>query len=134
MAGCANSRHPYTDQLGSVSVATAANGALVAQQEYDPWGKVRPYAVPRATITQTKRNYTGQILDSTGLLFYNARYYDPAIGRFISADTVVPGNASEGMEGVAVKPLTVGFHENQFLGKVNQENGPGSSHLNLIDW
>ena len=25
-----------------------------------------------------------------GLLFYNARYYDPAIGRFISADTIVP--------------------------------------------
>ena len=24
------------------------------------------------------------------MLFYNARYYDPAIGRFISADTIVP--------------------------------------------
>ena len=23
-------------------------------------------------------------------MFYNARYYDPAIGRFISADTIVP--------------------------------------------
>jgi len=29
------------------------------------------------------------------------------------------------MEGVAVKPLTVGFHETQFLSKVNQENGLG---------
>jgi RHS repeat-associated protein len=29
------------------------------------------------------------------------------------------------MEGVAVKPLTVGFHETQFLGKLNQENGLG---------
>jgi hypothetical protein len=38
---------------------------------------------------------------------------------------VVPGNASGGMEGVAVKPLTVGFHETQFLGKLNQENGLG---------
>ena len=35
-------------------------------------------------------NYTGQRLDGTGLLFYNARYYDPAIGRFLSADTVAP--------------------------------------------
>jgi RHS repeat-associated protein len=29
-------------------------------------------------------------LDSTGLYFYNARYYDAEIGRFISADTIVP--------------------------------------------
>ena len=26
------------------------------------------------------------------LLFYHARYYDPGIGRFISADTIVPGS------------------------------------------
>jgi RHS repeat-associated protein len=29
-------------------------------------------------------------LDTTGLYFYNARYYDPAIGRFISADSIIP--------------------------------------------
>jgi RHS repeat-associated protein len=81
--------------------------------------------VRTGNVSQTKRNYTGQILDGTGLLYYNARYYDPAIGRFISADTVVPGNASGGMEGVAVKPLTVGFHETQFLGKLNGENKLG---------
>ncbi|RLD97622.1 MAG: hypothetical protein DRI92_05310, partial [Aquificota bacterium] len=35
--------------------------------------------------------FTGQREDATiGLYFYNARYYDPALGRFISADTVVP--------------------------------------------
>ena len=26
-----------------------------------------------------------------GLMFYNARFYDPALGRFTSADTIVPG-------------------------------------------
>ena len=36
------------------------------------------------------RLFTGKHLDSTGLYYYNARYYDPRIGRFISADTVVP--------------------------------------------
>ena len=35
------------------------------------------------------QKFTGQRLDGTGLYYYNARYYDPAIGRFISADTVV---------------------------------------------
>jgi len=28
-----------------------------------------------------------------GLMFYNARYYDPALGRFVSADSIVPGGA-----------------------------------------
>ena len=37
----------------------------------------------------TPRNYTGQLLDDvTGLLYYNARYYDPQVGNFTSADTV----------------------------------------------
>jgi RHS repeat-associated protein len=31
----------------------------------------------------------GQRLDATGLYYYNARYYDATIGRFISADTVI---------------------------------------------
>jgi RHS repeat-associated protein len=35
-------------------------------------------------------NFTGQRLDDTGLLFYNARYYDPMLGQFISADWIVP--------------------------------------------
>ncbi len=35
--------------------------------------------------------YTGKERDnSTGLYFYEARYYDAALGRFISADTIVP--------------------------------------------
>jgi len=37
-------------------------------------------------------NFTGQRRDAnTGLGFYNARYYDSEIGRFISADSIVPG-------------------------------------------
>jgi RHS repeat-associated protein len=38
----------------------------------------------------TDRQFTGQRLDGTGLYYYNARYYDPTIGRFISADFVIP--------------------------------------------
>ena len=37
----------------------------------------------------TDKLFTGQRLDSTGLYYYNARYYDPYIGRFISPDIFV---------------------------------------------
>ncbi len=38
----------------------------------------------------TDQKFTGQKLDSTRLYYYNARYYDPALGAFISPDTIVP--------------------------------------------
>jgi RHS repeat-associated protein len=77
----------HSDHLGSVSLTTSSTGGLQEQQSFDAWGKVRT-----GNVSQTQRNYTGQMRDSTGLLYYNARYYDPAIGRFISADTIVPGS------------------------------------------
>ena len=44
---------------------------------------------------QTTRSFTGQLhemgLDGpAGLYHYGARWYDPALGRFIQADTIVP--------------------------------------------
>ena len=39
---------------------------------------------------QTVRTFTGQKSDASGLMYYNARYYDPALGTFISPDTIVP--------------------------------------------
>ena len=38
-------------------------------------------------------DFTGQKRDATGLLYFNARYYDPQIGQFISPDTIVPDPA-----------------------------------------
>ncbi|MFL5804112.1 MAG: Calx-beta domain-containing protein, partial [Roseiflexaceae bacterium] len=108
----------HSDHLGSVSVVSGANASLLSSQRFDPWGKV----LPGGTVTQTQKNYTGQYLDTTGLLYYHARYYDPNLARFVSADSVVPGNASGGMDGVAIKPLTVDFHEPGFAGGVASEN------------
>lgn len=58
---------------------------MQAVQLFAPYGTVR-YA---DQIMPTDYSFTGQRLDSmTGLLYYNARYYDPVGGQFTSADTV----------------------------------------------
>jgi len=65
---------------------------------YTPYGEV---IKSKSTGTDLfNKKYTGQTYDAsssmkdgeedTGLCYYNARYYDPGIGRFISADSVVP--------------------------------------------
>lgn len=60
---------------------------MTAEMRYHPFGTER---FSSGTVS-TQRQYTGQIHDlETGLYFYNARYYDPAIGHFVQADTIVP--------------------------------------------
>jgi len=77
----------HNDHLGSANVITDATGVRVQTLEYDPWGTVSRASGP--TIDPDTR-FTGQKLDpETGLYFYNGRYYDAEIGRFISADPFV---------------------------------------------
>ena len=79
------------DHLGSTSLTRDESSGSVAVHRYSPFGDPRGTSAP----TQTDHTYTGQIADAaTDLMFYNARYYDPAIGRFISPDSIVPGAAN----------------------------------------
>jgi RHS repeat-associated protein len=71
------------DSLGSTTTMTLANGSLDSSIAYFPFGSARTGSV------NSEKQFTGQMLDSTGLYYYNARYYDPTIGRFISADSIV---------------------------------------------
>ncbi len=52
------------------------------------------YGAIRSGSLSTPYRYTGQRQAATGLYFYGARWYDPAIGRFIQPDTLVPDPAN----------------------------------------
>ena len=119
----------HGDHLGSASAATDTNGSLVSQQNFDPWGNLR--AGTTGTISQTDVNYTGQVKDGSGLLYYHARYYDPYVSRFVSPDSVVPGSASGAGGGAAtlgvdskteLRALTVDFHEPGFAKELGKED------------
>lgn len=73
------------DHLGSVDVVLDMEGNVVERADYMPFGDDRL----RVNDGENSDNYkfTGQELDSeTGLYYYEARYYDPVIGRFITED------------------------------------------------
>ena len=103
-----------TDHLGSTAVTANSSGTRVAELRYRAWGETRyTYGT-----TPTTYRFTGQREDATiGLYFYNARYYDPALGRFVQADTIVPD-----VPDTSLSTLTVNFSNPTFLEKVGREN------------
>lgn len=73
----------HNDHLGSTTMVTNEQGQIVARAEYAPYGAT----VTQTGATQPTHRFTGQRLDtSTSLYFFNARYYDPQLGRFLSVD------------------------------------------------
>jgi RHS repeat-associated protein len=75
----------HADVRGSTRLLTSASGSVLHRYDYDAFGK------ELTAGTKNDRRYIGQRADDeTGLLYLNARYYDANIGRFVSADTIVP--------------------------------------------
>jgi RHS repeat-associated protein len=76
----------HSDHLGSIKYITDIDGNKVSEVDYTPYGE-------QTTTGQDifQKKYTGQTDDNkTELLYYNARYYDPQIGRFITPDSIIP--------------------------------------------
>ena len=83
-------RYIFGDHLGSTSITADGSGSNSVRQVYKAWGEVR-YS---SGSLPTKYTFTGQYgyasSGEIGLLYYVARFYDPSLSRFISADTIVP--------------------------------------------
>ncbi len=96
--------HP--DHLGSTTLVTTGEwrwvgaplgaGSVWMRQLYEPYGAVR-YATNPHGPAPTDYGYTGQRATDLGLMDYRARWYAPALGRFVSADTLVPGAGGQAL-------------------------------------
>ncbi len=131
----------HSDHLNSASLETNSSGLQLNSQKYDPWGKVRS----GTGNLDTRRGFTGYRDDTeTGLLYAQARYYDAGIGRFISADSIVPNagpltvHPGDTVENVAWQDSTTASSNPQDLGRYTyvhnnpiRETDP-SGHCELI--
>ncbi|HEY1773264.1 MAG TPA: RHS repeat-associated core domain-containing protein [Gammaproteobacteria bacterium] len=109
-SGNATTSYVHTDNLGSGDAITDDTGNIAVDpvtgqpqvMSFDAFGLRRDpnswaYDLTGTQVSglkaETDRGYTSQEqLDNVGLVHMNGRVYDPGIGRFISADPVVPGN------------------------------------------
>lgn len=75
--------YAHTDALGSPVAKTNQAGVVQDRTSYEPYGA----AINKPTYEGI--GYTGHVQDgASGLTYMQQRYYDPAIGRFLSADPV----------------------------------------------
>src|SRR5712691_12025453 len=78
------SRSFLADGLGSVLAVRDSTGVVQTQYTYEPFGNTTFTGAPSTNAFQ----YTGRENDGTGLYYYRARYYNPALQRFISEDPI----------------------------------------------
>jgi RHS repeat-associated protein len=90
----------HQDHIGSVMAVTNETGTVVERMAYDPWGNRRnTNGVPdpndqlgnaAGSLYRIDRGFTlHEMLDEVGLIHMNGRVYEPALGKFMSADPMV---------------------------------------------
>jgi RHS repeat-associated protein len=97
--------YAYADHLGSIVAWSWTGGTPPVTgylSRYEPFGgyRTRPDVAVNPAISS--RGFTGhrgnnageQDIQNLNLIYMNARYYMPEIGRFISPDTIVPAPAN----------------------------------------
>lgn len=72
------------DALGSTVALADEIGGVSTRYAYDPFGATTVTGEPSTNTSQ----FTGREVESNGLYFSRARYYDPRRGRFLSEDPI----------------------------------------------
>ncbi|TQF67826.1 RHS repeat-associated core domain-containing protein [Pseudoalteromonas luteoviolacea] len=91
-------RYLHKDRLNSARLITDANGQVIAERNFDPFGKPRKASgglkenakLEDFATAKTKRGFTDhEHLDDLELIHMNGRVYDYNLGRFMSVDPYV---------------------------------------------
>ncbi|MCI0479088.1 RHS repeat-associated core domain-containing protein, partial [Candidatus Uhrbacteria bacterium] len=75
----------HRDHLGSIQAITDAAGVEVRRQDHTPFGNQHYASGSHAE----SRGWIDEREEETELLYLNARYYDPEIGRFTAPDPIM---------------------------------------------
>jgi RHS repeat-associated protein len=78
----------YLGNLNSRRVVLSTAPAVVDRYRYSAWG-----LLTQDIGSDPYGSYTGKDYDASGLVYFNARYYDPALGRFLTEDPSKKGTA-----------------------------------------
>ena len=95
--GTVSTTYVMPDHLGSSDTLLNETGATVAKESFGTFGTRRGSNWSAATAPDwlgvantTRQGFTGhEMLDNVGLVHMNGRVYDPALGRFLSADPLL---------------------------------------------
>ncbi|MBS9437742.1 RHS repeat protein [Photorhabdus noenieputensis] len=80
-------RYSYDNLIGSSQLELDSEGQIISEEEYYPYGGTALWAARSKTEASYKTiRYSGKERDATGLYYYGYRYYQPWIGRWLSAD------------------------------------------------
>ncbi len=100
--GTSSTTYVVPDHLGSSDTLLSDTGATLGKESFGAFGTRRGSNWSAATAPDwtviantTRQGFTGhEMLDNVGLVHMNGRVYDPALGRFLSADPLL-GNLGD---------------------------------------
>jgi RHS repeat-associated protein len=80
-SGLTQRNYQHADERGSIVAISDDSGAATRVLAYDEYGNITP--------GRNRFEFTGHVYESvSGLLYARARFYNPALGRFMQADPI----------------------------------------------